>query len=129
MHKDYISNNLMDNCAITTDDVSRSEAIYGPSVPHLEGHVIRHKTQSHDKIEKIPLLPMIAQNHLNVSLAMDFFFVNGNIFFHTKSNKIDFLTAQCCTSRSFRSVIITLEETINKKNVRSFKIIDFHGDS
>ena len=72
---------------------------------------------------------MIAQHHLNVALAMDFFFVNGNIFFTTKSNKIDFLTAQYCTSRSLRTIIIALESIINKYESRSFKITDFHGDS
>ena len=72
---------------------------------------------------------MIAQHHLNVALAFDFFFVNGNIFFTTKSDKIDFLTAQYCTSRSMRTIIIALEAIINKYHSRSFKITDFHGDS
>ena len=91
--------------------------------------MIRRKPQVHDKIENIPLPPMIAQHHLNVALAMDFFFVNGSIFFHTKSNKIDFLTAQYCTSRSLRTIITALELIINKYLSRSFKLTDFHGDS
>ena len=60
---------------------------------------------------------------------MDFFFVNGNIFFLTKSNKIDFLTAQYCISRSLRTIITDLESIINKYRCRSFKLTDFHGDS
>ena len=128
-YKKYVTHNLMNNCAITADDVSRAEAIYGSPVPYLQGHMVRRKPQVHDKIEKIPLPPMIAQHHLDVALAMDFFFVNGNIFFHTKSNKIDFLTAQYCISRSLRTIFTALESVINKYRCRSFKITDFHGDS
>ena len=91
--------------------------------------MVRRKPQVHDKIEKIPLPPMISQHHLDVALAMDFFSVNGNIFFHTKSNKIDFLTAQYCISRSLRTIFTALESVINKYRCRSFKITDFHGDS
>ena len=58
-YKNYVSSNLLNNCPITTDDVSRAEAIYGPPVPYLKGHTIRRKPQAHDKIEKIPLPPMI----------------------------------------------------------------------
>ena len=128
-YKDYVTHNLMNNCAITTDDVNRAEIIYGSPVPYLKGHMVRRKPQAHDKIEKIPLPPMIAQHHLDVALAMDFFFVNGNIFFLTKSNKIDFLTAQYCISRSLRTIITALESIINKYRCRSFKLTDFHGDS
>ena len=119
----------MNNCVITADDVNRAEVIYGPHVPYLEGHMVRRKPQIHDKIEKVPLPLMIAQRHSNVSLAMDFFFVNGNIFFHTKSEKIDFLTAQHCSSRSLRTIMTALETVMSKYTCRSFKVTDYHADN
>ena len=127
-YKGYVTHNLMNNCAITTDDVNMAEIIYGSPVPFLKGHMVRRKPQVHDKIEKIPLPPMIAQHHLDVALAMDFFFVNGNVFFLTKSHKIDFLTAQYYKSRSLRTIITALESIINKYRCRSFNVTDFHGD-
>jgi hypothetical protein len=60
---------------------------------------------------------------------MDFFFVNGNAFFHTKSNKVDFITAQYCTSRSIRTTITALEQVQNKYHSRGFQITDYHGDN
>ena len=51
-YKDYVSSNLLNNCPITADDVSRAEVIYGPPVPYLKGHMIRHKPPIHNKIEK-----------------------------------------------------------------------------
>ena len=72
---------------------------------------------------------MIAQHPLNLVMYMDFFYVNENIFFHTKSDKVDFLTAQYCTSRSLRTLMTALETILNKYTCRSFNITDFHGDS
>ena len=127
--KNYVTSNLLNNCEVTADDVNRAELIYGPPVPYLTGHMLRRKPQTHEKIEKIPLPPMIAEHHLDAALAMDFFFINGNIFFHTKSYKIDFLTAQYCTSRSLKTIMTALETVINKYQCRSFKLTDYHGDS
>ena len=90
----YVNDSLINNCTITADDVNRAEIIYGPEVPHTQGHTIRKLPPIHGKIEKVPLPPMIAQHHRTIALSMDFFFVNGNIFFHEKSyDKINFLTA------------------------------------
>jgi hypothetical protein len=96
--------------------VNRAELIYGPPVPYLQGHMVRLRPQTHNKIQKIPLPPMIAQHHHDVALAMDFFYVNGNIFFHTKSSNINFLTAQYCTSRSLRTIITALEKLSTSTN-------------
>ena len=72
---------------------------------------------------------MIAEHHLRVSLSIDFFFVDGNIFFHTKLNGVGFVTSQYCTSRSLKTIMTTLEGIINKYNCRGFTITDFHGDN
>ena len=98
-------------------------------MPYIKGHMIRTKPPVHEKIEKVALPPMIQQHHSKLSLAMDFFFVNGNIFFHTKTSKVDFITAQYCTSRSLRTIITALEKVQNKYTCRSFIITDYHGDN
>ena len=77
----------------------------------------------------MPLPPMIAQNYCTIALSMDFFFVNGNIFFHAKSYKINFLTAQHCASRSLKIIMTAFEGVTNKYNGRSFNISNFHGDN
>ena len=124
-----MNKNLIINCEITADDVNRGELIYGPLEPYIQGHMVRHKPPVHHKVEKIPLPPMISQHHSNIALCMDFFFVNGNIFFHTKTDTINFLTAQYCTSRSLRTIITALETVINKYSCRSLNICDYHGDN
>ena len=76
MFKKYVSKTLITNCAVTTDIINRAELIYGPSVPVLEDHMVRHKLLIHNKIKKIPLPPMVAAHHLTIVQVMDLFFVN-----------------------------------------------------
>ena len=82
--KNYVQNNSINNCTVTPDDINRADIIYGPPVPYLQGHMVRRKHQVHDKIQKIPLPPMIAQHHLNIALHIDFFYANENVYFSHK---------------------------------------------
>ena len=72
---------------------------------------------------------MILEHHPKLALVIDFFFINGNIFLHTKSQKVNFLTAQYCTSRSLRTVIIAVEKVMHKYDCRGFQITDIHADN
>lgn len=62
---------------------------------------------------------MIVQRHLDVALSMNFFYVNVNIFFHIRSNKINFVSAQYCTSKSLKRTMAGLDIVINKYIGRS----------
>ena len=55
--KNYVNNNLITNCEITTDDINRGDLIYGPLEPYVEGHMVRHTPPTHNKIEKFLYLP------------------------------------------------------------------------
>ena len=57
--------NLITNCAVTTDDISRAELIYGPSVPFLEGNIMKHKPPIPIKIEKDPFTTNGSSTSLN----------------------------------------------------------------
>ena len=41
--KEAIQNNQIRNFPITTDDISRAEAIYGPQIPIIQGRSIRRR--------------------------------------------------------------------------------------
>ena len=47
---------------------------------------------------------------------------------HPKTNKVNFLTAQCCASRSLRTIMTVLEKVVSKHTCRSFNLCDFYGD-
>ena len=112
--KTYVKDSLINNCTINADDINRAEIMYGPAVTYTQGHMTRKRPPIRGKIEKVPLPPMIAQYHRTIALSMDFFLVNGNIFFHIKSDKINFLTVQYCTSRSLKTIITALCENVRQ---------------
>ena len=103
--KNYLNNNIINNCQIKADDINRAEIIYGSAVPYIQGHMTRERPLVHTKIEKAPLPPIITLHHRTVALFIDFFFVNGNIFVHSKSEKVNFLTAKYYTSRSLNQQV------------------------
>ena len=127
--KIYVSNNLIQNCDISVDDISIVNIIYGPLVLNIQGQMTRQRPQAHDKIVKVSLPHMVAQHHLKVSLSMDLFFANGIIFFHTKSYKLNFVSTQYCKSRSLKIIKAGLSIIQNKYKGRSFEIEDCHGDN
>ena len=97
--KRIIKYNLINNSPITINDVNRAEIIFGTPKPLLKGTMIRHVPIT-NKIEKVALPIQIAEIHKEIHIYIDFFFINGYPFLHTKSSKINFLAAQLCTSRA-----------------------------
>ena len=117
----YVKGNQINNCSITVDDINRSKAIYGSSVPYLQDHMIRRNPFVHRKIEKIPLPPLLKLTHPALSLFMNFLRQRKCII-------VDFTTSQFCTSRSLRTIIASLEKIIHKYKSRLLKLTTFHGD-
>ena len=75
----------------------------------------------------MPLPLPISERHKNLHLCMDIFYVNGLIFLHSKTGKIDFLSVKSLTSKGATPFIKALEE-IKKYDKICFKITDYHGD-
>jgi hypothetical protein len=126
--KKIIQKNLVCNSTITIDDINRAELLYGTATPLLQGKMTRvHPPQV--KIKRIPLPLPIATHHKDLQLYIDFFFVNGIPFLHTKSGKVNFITTQAVTSRSTAKIIEGLDEVCNIYNSRGFNIDVFHGDN
>ena len=84
-----ITNNLIQNCEVTIDDVNRPHIIYGTETPSL--HVKMIRTQ-HLKlnIENIPLLLLISNNTKHLNFYTNFY-VNVYALLHTKSGRVNFL--------------------------------------
>ena len=91
--------------------------------------ITRNRLPLHGQIERVPLPHMIAGYHLGVVLSMDFFCVNGHIFFHTKSDNIDFVSAQYWTCWLLRTIMAGLKIVQNKYSGRYFNITDYHAEN
>ena len=127
--KTYIKNNLLINCDITVDDVSRAEAVYGPQVPMLRGKMVRRELNEFTTLPRTPLPTNVSKHHPTDEIDMDFFFVNGNPFFHTKSKIIKFRAVQPQTGRGKIETSNTLKEIIAAFEMSGIKITALNGDN
>jgi hypothetical protein len=97
--KTYVKNNLLINCSTTVQDISRADAIYGPQVPMLRGKKVRRALKEFTSCPRVTLPPDILKHHPTDEIDVDFFFVNGNPFLHTKTKVIKFRAVQSQTGR------------------------------
>jgi hypothetical protein len=97
--RNYIASNLSVNCNVTVDDVNRAEAIYGPQVPLLKGKMVRRCPEHIANVPRVALPTPVLKHHPTDEINMDFLFVNGTPYLHTKSTVIKFLSIQQCKGR------------------------------
>jgi hypothetical protein len=125
----YIASNLIVNCNVTVDDVNRAEAIYGPQVPLLKGKMVRRRPEHTTNVPRVPLSTPILQHHPTDEINMDFMFVNGTPYLHTKSTVIKFLSIQQCKGRGKKEMERGIDKVVSQFTQRGFKIVAFNGDN
>jgi hypothetical protein len=128
--EDILDNNRITNCPLTSKDAKRALAIYGTDEKILEGKTRKKKKSKHVvSFEAIPIPSAIANDHEDVTLCADIFYVNKEKYFHTISRKIKFRTVAPIKSRH---QTVLLKETNAIKNLyetRGFKVVDLHVDN
>jgi hypothetical protein len=86
-----LSKNHILNCPITVDDAKRASIIYGPDIATLKGKMTCSSAAQHvPTFVALPIPAHIAAHHRDLTLCMDFFFVQGIPFLHSISQKIGF---------------------------------------
>jgi hypothetical protein len=123
-----IQDNKVMNVPFTLGDVQRSERIFGPQIPPLKGRT-RNRQAQH--IETLPIIQIPKSLHddlKNVTLCIDFHFVNGVTVFHSISRRIDYRTVSFPLSRSKVQILNELQMIYKKYNARGFRITDIHAD-
>jgi hypothetical protein len=101
-----LSKNLIRNCPVTVDDAKRASIIYGPDLAAIKGKMTRSATAPHvPTFQAVPIPAHIATHHRNLTLCMDFFFVQGMAFLHSISRKIGFRTVTQVPTRSKATIL------------------------
>ena len=126
--KHIVQNNLIRNCNITPDDISRAINIYGPPTPLIQGKSTRTPPKRPNlQYQQIPL--QISTKYVDVKLYIDFFYVNSLPFLHTKSADLNFLTVQSGRTRNTTSILQGLQIVLNIYHKRGFKVTAIYGDN
>jgi hypothetical protein len=94
--KDYqglVSGNLINNCPISSFNVSNARAIFGPDLASVRGKTVRKKPAP--VVTHYVAVPhTLVEANKVIMLAADVFFVDGTAFFLTVGRRLKFVTAK-----------------------------------
>ena len=122
--------NLIRNCPVTPDDAKRALVIYRPDVATLKGKTTRQAAAARvPTFTAVPLPPPIAEHHRNITLCVDFLFVQGIGFFHTISRGIGFRTVSAVPNRSKATILRETRACLNLYEARGLSVRDIHADN
>jgi hypothetical protein len=76
-----------------------------------------------------PIPAPILQHHRNVTLCVDFFYVQGIVFLHTISRNIGFRTVSQVPNRAKSTILCELKTVLNIYSARGFTVHDVHADA
>ena len=125
-----LRNGFIRNCPVTPDDARRALIIYGPDVATLKGKTTKaHAAPRTPTFQYTPIPAPILGKHRNVTLCMDFFFVQGHAFYHTISRDIGFRTVSSVPDRKLKTILRETLTVIKLYQARGLTISDIHADN
>lgn len=125
-----LRNNLIRNCPVTVDDARRAVLIYGTDRATLQGKTVKNHGANVAVPTFIPteLPPLMLHDHRQVTLAVDFFYVQGLAFLHTISCKLKFRTITQVANRSRATIKSEVSRILEIYKARGFDVVDLHAD-
>jgi hypothetical protein len=126
---ELLRRNAIRNCPVTPSDAQRALIIYGPDIAVLKGKSTRSHAAPRAPTFIAEIIPAsVLEHHRNVTLCIDFFFVQGLPFLHTISRGIGFRTAHPVADRSKATIMQRLRVVIKLYQARGLTVRDVHGD-
>jgi hypothetical protein len=124
-----LESNYYPNCPVTAADVRRGITIYGPLPELLQGKTKRVTPAPVPSSTIVNLPSYILREHGTVTIAIDFFAVNGNYFLHTKSRKLHFRTTKPVANRAKSTMLPIIKQVIKLYSNRGFAIHELVSDN
>ena len=106
-----LKNNLLPNANVNEHDVRRAEKLYGPDLGTLKGKTTRRKPPRVDTSLIVP--PTIAEEHKDVTIAIDVLHVNNVAFLATISRRIHFGTIEAIQNSNDSTLLHALRNTLS----------------
>ena len=99
-----VENNMINNCNINADDIDRADVIWGPAESVQQGKKKINKPNTHNKIPKLTLPLLVSQQHKQITMYIEIYYVNQIPLFLSKTVKLNFLSGTKLKSRSGREI-------------------------
>ena len=123
-----LSKNLIRNCPIMVDDAKCASIIYGPDLAAIKGKTTQSAAAPHvPTFQAIPIPAHIATHHRNLTLCMDFFFMQGMAFLHSISRKISFRTVAQVPTQSKATILRETQSVIHLYHARGLTVCNIHA--
>jgi hypothetical protein len=114
--------NLIMNCPVTIDDAKRALLIYGPDLATIKGKTTKGSPAPHTpSFLAVPIPAPILEHHKDVTLCVDFFFVQGQAFLHIISRKIQHRIVNPVNDRSKGTMVKHIDSAIQLYQSRQLK--------
>jgi hypothetical protein len=127
--KHIIRKNLIINCPITFEDVTRAERIYGKDVAFLKGKTTASPANDHVPNQPpIVLPPDILENHGQVTLCCDIFYVLRLPFSLSVSRNVHFLSCHPIPNREKPAIHSCISSNVATYQERGFEVTNIHCD-
>ena len=123
-----IEHNFIPNCPVTVADIRRALHIYGPELATLKGRTTRSKPLPVPVSTFTPIPKSILDHHQYITLAVDFFYVNGIAFLHSISHGYKFRTVESTRNRSKKTMLDGLNKIRQLYLSRGVTISEIRAD-
>jgi hypothetical protein len=125
-----LNNGSIRNCPVTSLEAKRALTIYRPDIAKLKGKTTwLHQAPRAPNFTAVVLPPSVLNYYRDVTLWVDFFFVQGHIFLHTISRDIFFRTVRSVPDRTRATIIKEISAVIKLYSSRGYRVCALHADN
>jgi hypothetical protein len=125
--KQLLKKGLLTKCSLQPEDVVAANDIFGPNEACLRGKTTRRTPQAVVSTTSIPVPLQIMARYRNVTLSVDFMFVNKLSFLNTFSQSIRFITTKQMVMNQPQTVA-TISEVKRFYALRGFRVKEIRAD-
>ena len=120
--EEILATNAIINCDLTPDDARRALIIYGPDVYALKANSVKSKPTIVPSFVPTSLPSYILQEHMDITLCTDFFYVQSQVFLYILSRKVKFHCIANVNDRSKNTMLKYIKAATQMYHERGFRV-------
>ena len=124
-----LESNAIKNCPVTSVDIKTALFIWGPETAVIKRKTTRIGPEHIPDAKILPLPQTTSDCHSEVTLCVDFFYVNAIPLLHTISRSFKFRTVEETSNRSQRTMVDGIMKAVKLYRIRGLFVNNIHADN